>query len=119
MKIKMFNVGDGQRIKLGNRYHSNDIMIDCGSNEPGYKQGQLAYEAEDISGIENLIISHLHTDHYNGLLYALKKCGYFGLMVPPFSVKPCHFERCCNYTKNIYLFSKKPFLKDSPLRSIL
>ena len=25
--------------------------------------------------------------------------GYFGLMVPPFSVKPCHFERCYNYTK--------------------
>jgi len=25
--------------------------------------------------------------------------GYFGLMVPPFSVKPCHFERSCNYTK--------------------
>jgi hypothetical protein len=26
--------------------------------------------------------------------------GYFGVMVPPVSVKPCHFERYCNYIKN-------------------
>jgi len=24
------------------------------------------------------------------------KVGYFGVMVPPVSVKWCHFERCCN-----------------------
>ena len=26
--------------------------------------------------------------------------GYFGVMVPPVSVKPCHFERYCNDIKN-------------------
>jgi hypothetical protein len=26
--------------------------------------------------------------------------GYFGVMVPPVSVKQCHFERYCNYIKN-------------------
>ncbi len=29
----------------------------------------------------------------------LEEVGYFGQTVPPFSVKPCHFERCCNDTK--------------------
>jgi hypothetical protein len=35
------------------------------------------------------------------LLYVLnlEEDGYFGVTVPPFSVKQCHFERCCNYTK--------------------
>lgn len=32
--------------------------------------------------------------------YQLALDGYFGLMVPHFSVKQCHFERCYNYTKN-------------------
>lgn len=46
--------------------------------------------------------------------------GYFGVMVPRVSVKPCHFERYCNYIKfYCYSFFKAPFLKDSPLRSIL
>src|SRR5690606_25973002 len=46
--------------------------------------------------------------------------GYFGVMVPPVSVKPCHFERYYNYIKNyFYSFLKAPFLNDSPLRSIL
>jgi ATP-dependent DNA helicase RecQ len=26
--------------------------------------------------------------------------GYFGVMVPPVSVKQCHFERCYKYIKN-------------------
>ena len=26
--------------------------------------------------------------------------GYFGVMVPPVSVKQCHFKRYCNYIKN-------------------
>ncbi|PRX38737.1 hypothetical protein [Salegentibacter salegens] len=28
------------------------------------------------------------------------KIGYFGVMVPPVSVKQCHFKRYCNYIKN-------------------
>ena len=27
--------------------------------------------------------------------------GYFGVMVPPVSVKQCHFERSFNNTKNV------------------
>ncbi|WP_299392935.1 hypothetical protein, partial [uncultured Gelidibacter sp.] len=27
------------------------------------------------------------------------EAGYFGVMVPRVSVKPCHFERYCNYIK--------------------
>ena len=27
--------------------------------------------------------------------------GYFGVMVPPVSVKQCHFERSFNYTKKM------------------
>jgi hypothetical protein len=30
--------------------------------------------------------------------------GYFGVMVPPVSVKQCHFERYCNYIKKLMLF---------------
>src|SRR5690554_2607348 len=49
-----------------------------------------------------------------------KPNGYFGVMVPPVSVKPCHFKRYCNYIKiKCYSFFKAPFLNDSPLRSIL
>ena len=45
--------------------------------------------------------------------------GYFGVMVPPVSVKQCHFKRYYNYIKNYsYSFFKAPFLNDSPLRSI-
>lgn len=29
------------------------------------------------------------------------KSGYFGVMVPPVSVKQCHFERSFNNTKNV------------------
>ncbi len=38
-------------------------------------------------------------DMINTELPALATPGYFGQTVPPFSVKPCHFERCCNDTK--------------------
>jgi len=33
-------------------------------------------------------------------LLTMPKVGYFGVMVPPVSVKQCHFERYCNYIKN-------------------
>ena len=54
------------------------------------------------------------------IVQEIERGGYFGVMVPPVSVKPCHFERYCNYIKfYCYSFFKAPFLKDSPLRSIL
>ncbi|WP_317191875.1 BfmA/BtgA family mobilization protein [Salegentibacter maritimus] len=33
-------------------------------------------------------------------LLSMVDFGYFGVMVPPVSVKQCHFERYCNYIKN-------------------
>lgn len=44
--------------------------------------------------------------------------GYFGVTMPVFSVKWCHFKRSNNSTKINYSFFKIPFLNDSPLRSI-
>nr|MDA3905031.1 hypothetical protein [Bacteroidales bacterium] len=38
-------------------------------------------------------------DIYTGNRSISIMLGYFGLMVPPFSVKQCHFERCYNNTK--------------------
>lgn len=44
--------------------------------------------------------------------------GYFGVTMPVFSVKGCHFKRSNNSTKFTYSFFKIPFLNDSPLRSM-
>jgi len=37
-------------------------------------------------------------------LEIIGEAGYFGVMVPPVSVKQCHFERYCNYIKKLMLF---------------
>ena len=56
----------------------------------------------------------------NSLPLLCYKVGYFGVMVPPVSVKQCHFERSFNYTKKMcYASFKIPFLKLSPFRSNL
>jgi len=46
--------------------------------------------SENAPELENLIQKEFH--------------GYFGVMVPPVSVKQCHFERYCNYIKKLMLF---------------
>tara|TARA_B100000378_G_scaffold225912_1_gene189841 strand:- start:7549 stop:7815 length:267 start_codon:yes stop_codon:yes gene_type:complete len=40
--------------------------------------------------------------YINGYIFIdiIQNGGYFGVMVPPVSVKQCHFERYCNYIKN-------------------
>jgi hypothetical protein len=37
-------------------------------------------------------------DTFSVILDMVEVDGYFGVMVPPFSVKWCHFERYCNYS---------------------
>jgi len=66
-------------------------------------------------------ITRLQINNNKGLPYSVSLCyygyfdftktlGYFGLMVPPFSVKPCHFERSCNYTKKTGEIIKRQLL---------
>lgn len=80
--------------------------------------GSLIIEKVKYSGDKYFYESPMLTNGIN--LIVGDNGGYFGVMVPPVSVKPCHFERYCNYIKfYCYSFFKAPFLKDSPLRSIL
>ncbi len=63
------------------------------------KWEQITFKCNVLQGILKLLLPH--RDLY-GLydINGMEEDGYFGVMVPPVSVKQCHFERYCNYIKN-------------------
>ena len=79
MKIRMYNVGFGECIKL--QEGKNTLLIDCGSELPnkktknGIKRDEVFCKiAEDIgffqpNGHLDAMISHFHNDHINGFYW--------------------------------------------------
>jgi hypothetical protein len=96
---------------------NNDLDVDYPKhiNEYYYPEGYPEYDI-DLNGIESEIQESLDSSLDGFNISVLEKInfdtsrfvsnldvegGYFGVMVPPVSVKQCHFERSFNYTKKM------------------
>lgn len=65
--IYYFNVGQGNMTFI--RYNRNNIVIDMGSETEGLASNILAnfLKAKAINTIDLVMLTHMHTDHINGL----------------------------------------------------
>ena len=60
--------------------------------------------AQDSTAIfkpKTVLVEEMVGNKRQFLQFMVNKVGYFGVMVPPVSVKQCHFERSFNNTKKM------------------
>ena len=85
--ISFFNVGQGELSLIKNK--ENMVIVDIGSIKStlAYNSINGYFKMKNIKGVDAIILSHMHTDHINGLEsfvkeYTVKKIIY----AKPFSV---------------------------------
>jgi metal-dependent hydrolase (beta-lactamase superfamily II) len=74
MTYKINDVGDACCIQIGRVFH-NELLLDFGfPNDDKFNRflGQLCNFEESLG--TRLLVSHYHTDHFNGLI-KFAKCG--------------------------------------------
>lgn len=72
-QIKCYNVGFGDCFLCKNPTTNSKMLIDCGTHRSFDNVGVTndIYDELTVAKEKNLIISHLHQDHYNGISYLL------------------------------------------------
>jgi len=76
-------------------FNDPDVQTDLKEEIDQIESHSLDFEETSIEGGERIkVYSKVKVNYLNN------DNGYFGVMVPPVSVKQCHFERYCNYIKN-------------------
>ncbi|WP_342252132.1 ComEC/Rec2 family competence protein [Spiroplasma endosymbiont of Amphibalanus improvisus] len=69
-QIVMLDVGNGNSIIIQDKYHFKNFMFDAGVGINHFEsQDQDYLEYAGISWLNNVIISHYHSDHYNNYQY--------------------------------------------------
>lgn len=89
-KIYVPSVGDGLSAGIQNGPGGRKILLDCGSQQGGdipYQKGMCCFSPDVF------ILSHFHTDHYNGLFAAKKNKRKFSIQDVIFPVIP-EFNGC-------------------------
>lgn len=74
-KIKCYNVEFGDCFLCKNEEYESVLLVDCGTH-PTFNNSNVVndiYREMQDQYEKNVMISHLHQDHYNGITYLLSK----------------------------------------------
>lgn len=82
VQFSVLDVGQGACMLA--EYQKAHIMVDCGGSR-NTSAGNIAYDTMRKNGyrdLDALIITHLHTDHTNGIPNLLEKANVFNVYLP-------------------------------------